>query len=34
VAVITDFMTHPDPAARVREWLAWADGGAAATAKR
>ena len=25
VAVITDFMTHPDPAARVREWLAWAD---------
>ena len=25
VAVITDFMTHPDPEARVREWLAWAD---------
>jgi thiamine-phosphate pyrophosphorylase len=25
VAVITDFMTHPDPEARVREWLAWAE---------
>lgn len=25
VAVITDFFTHPDPQARVREWLAWAD---------
>ncbi|MEZ5851727.1 MAG: thiamine phosphate synthase [Hyphomicrobiaceae bacterium] len=24
VAVITDFLTHPDPEARVREWLAWA----------
>ena len=24
VAVITDFITHPDPEARVREWLAWA----------
>jgi thiamine-phosphate pyrophosphorylase len=24
VAVITDFMTHPDPEARVRTWLAWA----------
>jgi thiamine-phosphate pyrophosphorylase len=24
VAVITDFMTHPDPAARIGEWLAWA----------
>jgi thiamine-phosphate pyrophosphorylase len=24
VAVITDFMTHPDPAARVKEWLHWA----------
>lgn len=23
-AVITDFITHPDPEARVREWLAWA----------
>ncbi len=23
-AVITDFFTHPDPAARVRIWLAWA----------
>lgn len=25
VAVITDFMAHPDPEARVQEWLAWAD---------
>jgi thiamine-phosphate pyrophosphorylase len=25
VAVITDFLTHPDPEARVREWLAWAE---------
>jgi thiamine-phosphate pyrophosphorylase len=25
VAVITDFMTHPDPEARVLEWLAWAE---------
>lgn len=24
VAVITDFFTHPDPEARVKEWLAWA----------
>jgi thiamine-phosphate pyrophosphorylase len=24
VAVITDFFTHADPEARVREWLAWA----------
>jgi len=24
LAVITDFFTHPDPEARVREWLAWA----------
>lgn len=24
VAVITDFLTHPDPEARVGEWLAWA----------
>jgi len=24
VAVVTDFMTHPDPEARVTEWLAWA----------
>jgi thiamine-phosphate pyrophosphorylase len=24
LAVITDFYTHPDPEARVREWLAWA----------
>jgi thiamine-phosphate pyrophosphorylase len=23
VAVITDFFTHPDPEARVRQWLAW-----------
>lgn len=26
VAVITDFFTHADPEARVRQWLAWADG--------
>jgi thiamine-phosphate pyrophosphorylase len=26
VAVITDFMTHPDPVARVRGWLGWAEG--------
>ncbi len=25
VAVITDFMTAPEPEQRVREWLAWAD---------
>jgi thiamine-phosphate pyrophosphorylase len=24
VAVITDFFTHPDPEARVRDWLGWA----------
>lgn len=24
-AVITDFFTHPEPEARVRTWLAWAD---------
>lgn len=24
VAVVTDFITHPDPEARVKEWLAWA----------
>lgn len=24
VAVITDFMTHPDPAARIATWLDWA----------
>lgn len=26
VAVITDFFTHADPEARVRQWLAWAKG--------
>ena len=26
VAVITDFFTHTDPEARVRQWLAWAAG--------
>lgn len=26
VAVITDFFTHADPEARVRQWLAWARG--------
>lgn len=26
VSVITDFFTHPDPEARVRTWLEWADG--------
>lgn len=25
VAVITDFMTHADPDARIRTWLGWAD---------
>ncbi len=25
LAVITDFFTHADPEARVREWLAWAE---------
>jgi thiamine-phosphate pyrophosphorylase len=25
LAVITDFFTHPNPEARVREWLAWAE---------
>lgn len=29
VAVITDFFTHPDPEARVRQWVAWARAGAA-----
>ena len=24
IAVITDFFTHPDPEARVRQWLEWA----------
>ena len=24
IAVITDFFTHADPEARVRQWLAWA----------
>lgn len=24
VAVVTDFITHPDPEGRVRDWLAWA----------
>jgi len=26
VAVITDFLTHPDPQQRIREWLQWAAG--------
>jgi len=26
VAVITDFFTHPEPEARVRQWLSWAEG--------
>ena len=26
IAVITDFFTHSDPEARVRQWLAWAAG--------
>ncbi len=26
VAVITDFFTHADPEARVRQWLDWAAG--------
>jgi thiamine-phosphate pyrophosphorylase len=25
IAVITDFFTHPDPVARVRQWVAWAE---------
>ena len=25
IAVITDFFTHADPDARVRQWLAWAE---------
>ena len=25
IAVITDFLTHADPEARIREWLEWAD---------
>lgn len=25
LAVITDFLTHPHPEQRIREWLAWAD---------
>lgn len=27
VAVITDFFTHPDPEARVRHWITWANQG-------
>ena len=27
IAVITDFLTHPDPEARVRHWIAWAGQG-------
>ena len=34
VAVITDFMTHADPAARITEWLRWADGARPAASKR
>jgi thiamine-phosphate pyrophosphorylase len=30
VAVITDFVTHADPEARVRTWVAWAKGGVSA----
>lgn len=26
VAVITDFLTHADPEARIKQWVAWADG--------
>jgi thiamine-phosphate pyrophosphorylase len=26
LAVITDFLTHADPEARIRQWLAWANG--------
>lgn len=25
VAIITDFFTHPEPEARVRQWLSWAE---------
>lgn len=34
IAVITDFMTHPDPDARVRTWLAWADRARADSTRR
>ena len=27
IAVITDFLTHPDPESRVRHWIAWAGQG-------
>lgn len=30
VAVITDFFVHPDPEARVAEWVAWAKGATSA----
>jgi thiamine-phosphate pyrophosphorylase len=33
VAVITDFMTHVDPEARVRTWLAWAEGARASAGR-
>jgi thiamine-phosphate pyrophosphorylase len=33
VAVITDFMAHPDPEARVRTWLAWAEGARASAGR-
>lgn len=29
IAVITDFLTHPAPEARIRTWVAWASGTAA-----
>jgi len=33
VAVITDFMTHPDPELRVTDWLHWAEGARARPAR-
>jgi thiamine-phosphate pyrophosphorylase len=33
VAVITDLMTHPDPEARVRRWLTWAEGARASAGR-
>ncbi len=29
IAVITDFVTHADPQARIREWVAWSEAAAA-----
>lgn len=34
IAVITDFLTHPEPEERVKTWVAWASGRPSGTATR